>query len=425
MTAVRPVPRSEPDLHLPIGRTGQVDPFELATTLIAYVAVLVVGFDQKLVRGISGALVLGVVLVPLLWTVPRQYPLARLITVLSLSCVVSGLWLGTVVSADHRIDSYHRIEVIAILLGGLSVMVLVLWGRLRISASTLVVLYGLGGWAGAVYSQEFDWKFNLVTPTAFIVLGVLERFENRLLPAVAIVGVGITGVVAEARSLLGFCLLAATLTIVQLPRRREDGRAHRWFPVVVMVGLGLSIYLVAGSLLTSGYLGTELQQRSEAQVEATGSLIAGGRPEWAATRELVKMRPLGFGAGVVPDWSDLEAGRSGLTSINIDTGGYVNNYMFGGQFRLHSVASDLWVNFGLPGVALAATVLFALLRSLSTLIAERRATTSAIFASSMAIWFLFFGPMYTNWTAVCFAVGLTLLAAKPAAGDRDPVEAIG
>jgi hypothetical protein len=126
---------------------------------------------------------------------------------------------------------------------------------------------------------------------------------------------------------------------------------------------------------------------------------------------------------VVPDWTDLQTGKAGLLSINVDTGGYANNYMFGGEFRLHSTASDLWVNYGLMGVALAVTILVALIRSLSVLIAERRARTSVIFACALAIWYLLFGPLYSNWTDICFALGIALVARG--SFTSAPPEAVG
>src|SRR5690606_37117394 len=100
------------------------------------------------------------------------------------------------------------------------------------------------------------------------------------------------------------------------------------------------------SLLTGGYLGSEAQERTTQQIETSGSLLIGGRPEFAATRHLVESRPEGFGLGVVPAWEDIRTARHGLAEVNVELEPVRLRYMFGGQFRLHSIAADLWAACG-------------------------------------------------------------------------------
>ena len=157
-------------------------------------------------------------------------------------------------------------------------------------------------------------------------------------------------------------------------------------------------------------------------MESSGSVIAGGRPEWAATRELLKLEPAGYGAGVVPTWADRIAGETGLAKINVDAGGYADNYMFGDAFELHSVAADLWVRFGWVGVALAAAMVAVIVRGLSFLLAARRAPTYLSFACILGLWYLLFGPMYSNWLDVCVALSLAAIGAGP---HRTEVPAAG
>jgi len=68
------------------------------------------------------------------------------------------------------------------------------------------------------------------------------------------------------------------------------------------------------------------------------------------------------------------------------------------------------VNYGWVGLTLAAVIVAALVRNMSFLIASRRATTSIILTSVMALWFMFFGPIYSNWLDVCLALGVGLTA---------------
>jgi hypothetical protein len=86
------------------------------------------------------------------------------------------------------------------------------------------------------------------------------------------------------------------------------------------------------------------------------------------------------------------------------------------------VAADLWARFGWVGVALAVAIALALVRSLSFLLAARRAPTFLIFACVLALWYILFGPMYSNWLDVCAALGMALvpLDAGRAVGETTP-----
>ena len=235
---------------------------------------------------------------------------------------------------------------------------------------------------------------------------------------VALVMLGILGVLDDGRSYFAICVLAAALTLWQMRPQDPEKRVHRWMPALFMVVVTFVVYLLSTALLTGGYLGAEAQERSTTQIETTGSLLVGGRPEWAATRELVKLRPLGYGPGVIPSWEDVQAGKAGLQSVNVELERKRAAYMFGGQFKLHSIAADLWVAYGLAGVALAAAMLVALVRCMSFSIAARELPASVALAATLAAWFMLFGPIYTNWAGACAGLGLVLTRA--ATSDRPP-----
>ena len=387
------------------------DRFQTATLLFAQVAVVASAVDYRGPMQATAGLIIALALAPLWVTELRKFSLAPVVGVLVVASLVAGYWLGQMASIDHEVSSRLRLESFVLLLSGASTLVLLLWARTLVPLHRVVMLYGVGALGSAVIQGQFSWKFDLAVPVTFLVLGFLEQFRSRAIPAVAVLVLGVAGIIDEGRSFFGFCVLAATLTLLQIRPKSSDPDADpmpRWFPAAVLGGVAVSMYFVVSALLTGGHLGSTLQERSVAQIDSAGSLLAGGRPEWAATRELVKMRPEGFGAGVVPSWTDLEAGKSGLASINIDAGGYTNNYMFGGQFRLHSVLSDLWVSYGWIGAALGIVILVGLIRSLSFLVAGRVAATSAIFAASLALWYMLFGPIYSNWDDVCAALGIVL-----------------
>lgn len=388
------------------------DPYVWATYWLAHIAVFLVGLDFQVRSGFTISLVMAIGLAPLWLTILPRYPLARPIVIFVGLSLVSGLVLSYLTSFDRVINASNRSTVIGVLLSGAAGLVLILWAREVIPLRRIVLLYGLGAFADGFVFGARDWKFDLVIPATFIALALVERSKSRVLPAITVLAMGVTAIMDEGRSVFGFCLLASTLTLWQMRPSTATSAQRRWMPALLMAALALSIYFMASTMLTAGLLGKTLQERSVAQVDASGSLIAGGRPEWAATRELMHVRPQGYGLGVVPSWTDLEAGTAGLASIHIDAGGYTRNYMFGGQMNLHSVIADLWVHFGWIGVMLGGLVLFATVRSMSALIALRRAPTSTLFACGLALWYFFFGPLYSNWLDVCLALGLVLLPAS-------------
>ena len=390
-------------MGLPLSDRGQ-----FVTGVLVQLTIVLAGLGTTVANGATMALVIVVMTFPVWVRKISVYPLAHLILAGGAAAAVAGVVLAEFTKIDHVVNGQLQREAIAVLFSGLAIMVIVLWGRLLFPLHRVVGLFGVGALADAFMSPDPSFKFIFAVPVTILVVGVLDHSSKKWLPIAAIVMLGFIGILDEARSFFAFCILAAALSVWQL-RPSTGRRANRWFPVILLTGVGIALYSLVASLLTKGFFGPVLAQRSIAQIDATGSLIAGGRPEWSATWALMQSRPTGFGAGVVPRFEDVMVAKAGLASIGVDTGGYLYNYMFGGKFRLHSVISDLWVSFGLIGLVLAAIVVFALVRSLSYRIAEHDASTLTIFMSLLALWFMAFGPFFSNWRDVCFALGLVLI----------------
>lgn len=384
------------------------------TAALAQAAVVVAAFDHEFVRGVSLPLVLCVVLAPVWWSAMRRYELAAWIIGLAGVALAWGAGLAVLTSADRAVDVGNALTFAGVLLAGIATVVFVLWARSYAPVARIALLYGVGLLAKTLVFGGTTWKFDLAVPVTLIVLGIAGRFANRFLPAALMLVLAGIGAMKDSRSYMAFCVLAALLTVWQVvtdagDADREAAGARRWSPALLLAAVGVVIYLVMSAMLTSGLLGAELQQRSVEQVQSSGSLITGGRPEWSATRELVLLRPGGYGLGVVPAWADLQAGKAGFAAIHVDGSGYVENYMFGGAFELHSGMSDLWVNCGLAGVALGAFVIYCLVRNLSTLIALRNADTVVLFFSAVAMWSMLFGPIFTDWQMISLALGMSMV----------------
>jgi hypothetical protein len=392
------------------------DPYERATYLLLHPAVVIVGADLYFGFGASIALPVAIILLPLWVRAARQYTLVPLIIALAVLAILMGLMLSELVSVDHAVSAPQRAQAIGLLLSGIAALVLLLWARQAMPLHRAVALYGAGGVLGSFATGHLSWKFALALPTTLLALGMVERFRGRMAPTVVVASMGVLGMLDDGRSFFGLCLLAATATMWQM-RPGSRTTANRWFPAILMAGLAVALYFLITSLLIGGYLGPEAQTRTAAQVSPSGSLLIGGRPEWTATIELMKLQPLGYGPGVVPNWEDIQAGKAGLHTVDVELEPVRQRYMFGGQFRLHAVIADLWVGFGWAGVALAGGILVLLVRSLSFSLAERQASTSTTLLTFVAVWHLFFGTLYSNWLDVCAAVGL---AAMVAARGRPP-----
>lgn len=382
------------------------------TALLAQAGVVAAGLHLWLAKGVNVATVAAAITAPLWWPVLRRYRSMTTLLLLTPLAIGWGLVLATLSSADHTIDSNNAIIFIGSVAAGVAAIILMLWARDFVSVHHVALLFGIGALMGAVMRGGGTWKFDLSVPVTFIVLGLVGRSRSRLIPAAAVLALGLYGVTQDARSYFAFCLIACLLTVWQgllQPSDPSASRARRWFPALLLAVLGFVIYSSLTFLMTNGYFGVELQQRSTKQIESTGSLIAGGRPEWAATKQLALLTPQGYGIGVVPNWSDVQAGEFGLSTINVVGDSNRTQYMFVGAFELHSVAANLWVSCGWAGLLLALFVIYCLLRNLTFLLAARSASTIVIFASALALWSMLFGPLYTDWLPVCAALGLSML----------------
>jgi hypothetical protein len=398
------------------GALATRDAYARATRVIACVVVVAVGSEERFGYGATAAVPLAIVLVPLWLPALRHYAHATLITCLAAMAAVSGIILSELSSVDHVVSAPNRIQAIGLLASGIAAFALLLWAGSLLPLHRIAMLYGVGALGSAIANGELSWKYNLAVPTTFVVLGVLERRRAGLVPAIALLALGVLGVADEARSYFAVCVVAATITIWQLrpgSEVRQPSAWDRWFPMILLAGIALAVYFFITSLATSGALGETLEERSNTQIQSSGSLIAGGRPEWGATTALVELHPAGYGAGVVPNWADRTTGKAGLESVGIEVDPLRDEYMFGQTFELHSVAPDLWVRFGWVGVALAVAIVVIIVKNLSFLIAARRAPTYVVFSCILAVWYMLFGPMYSNWVDVCVALALVTLAVGP------------
>ena len=157
--------------------------------------------------------------------------------------------------------------------------------------------------------------------------------------------------------------------------------------------------------------------RSEAQIASTGSILLGGRPEIGAAVALLREYLGGLGLGTLPTFGDVYIAKGGMYAVNYDpNNGYVENYMFGSRIEVHSVLGDLWLRFGVFGMATAVALLLIALVGALALIARNRASALVVFLAVQTSWETMFSPMYTTAAQILtLAVGLLAVV-----GPRDP-----
>jgi hypothetical protein len=253
------------------------------------------------------------------------------------------------------------------------------------------------------------WKDALAVPLAALVLAIAEWTGRRILEVFGLLVLAFASVAFDSRAYFAEFLLAAVLVGWQLLPRTPGRKASATRILLGVTTVAIAVYAVGSALLVQGFLGTEAQERSQEQLERAGNLLIGGRPEAAASVALFFYRPLGYGAGALANPEDIEQAKNGMAAINYDPeNGYVENFMFGQKFELHSVLGDLWAYFGWAGIAFAALSLVLLLRIISKGVADRNVGAVVMVFAVQSLWNLFFNPLYSSAPILALALGLGL-----------------
>lgn len=383
--------------------------------VLAAVSMVVLAMRIELPQGVEVGFLVSLALLPLWFGAVRRFRFSRSIIVTGIAAILAGLWLE---SADvvHATNATLKNGQVVLVVGFLLSIGLVLWARTVLPTPWVALWYGLGlllsiNTNSALYASN-PWKFGFFLPVAVILLSLawmLRRWWIELVIILALTGIS---AVSDARSAFGLLILAAVLVIAQLPILRAG---HKGSSLLVFLGfavLSIVVAVLGQAAILGGYLGAETQARSVAQIEASGNLLLGGRPELAATTALMEHSPWGFGFGTIPSDVDVSVAKTGMDAIGYDPeNNYVNGYMFGGQIELHSVVGDLWAEAGIIGLVLVAGIVFALLWGLSRRIADGTASGLVLYLVASATWQVFFGPWHSAEYIIVIALALVAVPA--------------
>ena len=351
----------------------------------------------------------------------RRYSHGRAFILVGLVAWASGLILTEVRRGSLFVNDSNAHFQSLDLLGFLAVVGLLLWARVVLSTRTVGIVFGVA----MVVSIPLNlpaasanyWKFAVALPLTVLLLSVLGgRRRSRLWPEI----LGLTLLLLasakfDSRSLAA--ALAFAIGLVAWQKRPVTRASARWWgwSAAVLAVTGIGMYFLGTGLLVSGALGAETQQRTIRQVETSGSLLLGGRPEIMATVALMSEVPLGFGYGVQVDTTLLNDVKTSMQTINYQTADnkYVDVFMFGQAIELHSAVADLWAMCGVMGAALGLFAVVALVRGVVEGVQRRQARAVALLLAVWALFELGFGPFYSAVTGLSLALALNFSTKEP------------
>ena len=377
---------------------------------------LAIGLRINIAGPFSTALVIPVLLIPV-W-LSTVAPLgAKRIPILGCLAIITGLMLNDAMAVTHEISTPVTLQQITIILeviiGGGSLV----WSRETIGSAPTAFWFGLGMMGHELVtglSSDHAWKLDLSVPVTICLLAASwwrGSFSTEIASVITLALISAANDSRSAASILGM-----TMLVLLWQRWRSRAMGHST-PVRVLVQLaiiGTFSYFVMQAFILEGFLGAASEARSEAQLQSSGSLLLGGRPEIGATVALLSVFPLGLGMGVVPSVGDVNVAKSGMMALNYDpNNGYVERYMFGGGIEVHSGIGDLWLRCGLVGLAFALVMLSTVIVGAAGKIAIGRCPALIAMLAIQVAWDAMFSPFYYPATQVLMvAIALTVKVSR-------------
>ncbi|AZS35605.1 hypothetical protein CVS47_00197 [Microbacterium lemovicicum] len=305
-----------------------------------------------------------------------------------------------------------------------------LWARSVAGVPKMLLAFAVGqllslGLNGV--STDNAWKFSLSFPVILLTLSLPVLVRSRVAQLVACLALAAVSVASDSRSSAGFLLISIALVLSQ---GAGDGSLRsiamrRWLVVVRIGAVALGAFFLLQAALLEGFLGEQAEARTAYQIQNGGSVLAGGRPEMGASVALILAKPFGYGAGAVPEPSDILVAKGGMSTLGYDpNNGYVENYMFGRGFEVHSVLGNLWIQFGILGAIFAIAVAILLVRGAAHQLALGTATAVMVYLAIRGVWDIAFSPTLSSFIVMPLALAAVAVP-KVAARHGDPLSGDG
>jgi hypothetical protein len=407
-------------------RTIDAPADRLWVRIVAGLSMVVLGMKIELPQSIEAGWVVAALLAPVWLGALKRYRGAWVVVTAACGTLAAGLVLHamTTSSSVRETNALGFTANIVLVVGIILSLGLVLWSRSILGSTRVALWFGVGIALSisptATLFASNPWKFGVSLPITLIALALAR--QTRRWWAEIVVLLALTGISAfsDFRSAFGLLLLAAVLTVAQLPFLRRGHRGSSFLVFLGIVAVVVIVYVVGTYLILNGYLGADTQARSEAQIASSGNLIVGGRPELAATLALMAAKAGGFGFGIAPSPTDVAVAKTGMSAVGYDpNNGYVENFMFGGHFELHSVFGDIWVQAGIMGLVFVAAIVIVLVAGITRQVTDGRASGVVLFVVTSSLWNLLFSPLLTSERLLVLAIGLALVSTASAHRRRN------
>ncbi|CAH0223621.1 hypothetical protein SRABI76_02575 [Microbacterium oxydans] len=382
--------------------------------VLAAVVCVILAARITLLQGVTAGILISILLLPV-WVVTlwRHRGGSAIVTLGGLA-IVSGLVLTDFFAGDHptsesmmQQNTFSLISVI----GGIGVVV---WVRSLLGNAATALWYGVGLMVGVVlHGLDMDnvWKFDLSVPATVIVLALCMMSRRPWVEMIALLLLAVVSALNDSRSAGSMLLVAAALVVWQslgsrLAKSSTTVRTLAVFGFTAVIG-----YAALQAFILEGWFGKAAAVRSEAQIAQSGSLLLGGRPELGASTELIAANPLGLGSGTLANGIDLLIAKTGMARLNYDpNNGYVEKYMFGNGFEVHSMLGDLWIRFGLFGAAMLVVALVIITLGTAGQVAKRAASGLMIYLAIQVFWDSLFAPFFsTSISTLVLGVALAMV----------------
>ncbi|MFE1665835.1 hypothetical protein [Microbacterium sp. P02] len=356
----------------------------------------------------------GIALLPALIPTIRRFRTIPTLLILLAVSLGAGVALTSFSSATHdtsmSLAISHSAMVVA-LIGGIAVL---LFARAHIGTPWTAISYG-AGMVGGIFLEPVSgsnaWRFTYSLPIAVLVLAILSM-RPRLAPQLlALVGLGVIGLVNDSRSNSAMLFLAAAILLWQRFSRAVSKGRRRAGNIIGLILVAAGFFQLAQFSLLEGYFGEVSQDKTAAQIATSGSLLLGGRPEASASFAIIREYPLGLGSGTLPTGGDVTAAKTAMQQIGYDpNNGYVERFMFGSGIEVHSMLGDFWIWFGLAGLAACVVMVTTVVWGLEHRLRSAGLTALLAYLSVRFFWDLLFSPASSSMKFVTLTIALAAIA---------------
>lgn len=317
---------------------------------VAGLCVIAAGLDIGLAMGFRLGLVVALAACVLWARNSGRRRIYQWLMALAVAALIMGVLLTSTAFPDRSVSWGAVLARSAMFLGVPVVAGMLAWGARLLGTGAMAVLFGTGMLLGIPSHssvQDNAWRFTYSVAVGVFVMALTSYVGPRWLGIVALATLALIGLANDSRSNSAMLLLAGILVIAQEAPRLSTRRGRGLGALVALVLAGLTIYWGLQGAILEGYFGESTRSRTEAQIEQSGSLIVGARPEMAASFALIRDHPLGVGSGTIASYGDVVSAKTAMAGTGYDpNNGYVEVYMFGGPIEVHSVLGDFWLWFG-------------------------------------------------------------------------------